>query len=384
MKPRTLSASSLQVAQLCMARWKAQYVDRVQGIGGTAANLGTTCHQALEDYVQNLIATHNTTGGKWVALEANYRIAFQKLFGHDTSVPEFKDGMSMLRNWHRRTDFSDRDIISCEQKNSFDIPTSVGKIRFNYIIDRLDKIGNNEYEVVDYKSQRFPVTHDELRKKIQARAYALAVQIAYPQAEKIWVTFDLLRHTPVSVLFTKSDNADTWRFLKALAQHIVDTPEDKAKETLNKECRFCPIKASCTTLTKNAASGGEFSINSVDEAVAALAQITGAIGALDQMKGDIEDFIMKFAAETESTEWETEDGNYSVTVGFGNGKRYITDLPKLMKLLPDEVVSRYARIGVTELDKMIKEGEIDDGTASQARALVSKNPGAPKVTIKAY
>lgn len=380
MIPRTLSASSLAVAEKCMRRWKAEYMDRVPGVGGTAASLGTTCHAALEDFVQRYIKTGEWD---WDVLEIYYQASFSKIFGFDRTVPEYADGLNMLHQWYRRTDLSDRTVISCEKKESFEVPSSEGKIKFNYIIDRLDQISETVYEVVDYKSQRFAVSESELGNKIQAKAYALAVQIKYPHATRIWVTFDLLRHGRVSVSFTKEDNKATWAYLKAIAQSIVDTPETRALPSLNNECRFCVVKASCSKFTASTVAGGSLSIDSPDAAAAKMYEMKALIDAAGQLKDELAEYLMKYAAEYEITDWESEDGKYSIAVGHGNGRRSIIDQRKLVSLIPEEVLADYGKLGVTEVDTILKSGVLDKATASAVRKLISRNPGNLGVTVKA-
>src|SRR5699024_4479079 len=112
-----------------------------------------------------------------------------------------------------------------------------------------------EWEVVDYKTVRVPIQPDDLDTKIQARAYSLAIQIKHPEATKIKVTFDLLRHDPVSIEFTRDDNIAFWKFLVAETQRIVDLDEADVRPTLNPECGFCVKKYSCKLLQANIAGG---------------------------------------------------------------------------------------------------------------------------------
>jgi CRISPR/Cas system-associated exonuclease Cas4 (RecB family) len=303
--------------------------------------------------------------------------------GYDDTIPEFDDGLQMLNKWFSRTDMEGREVLSCEQKESFEIPTSGGRIKFNYIIDRLDRIGEDEYEVVDYKSQRATLSFDELSNKIQAKAYALAIQIKYPNAKRIAVTFDLLRHTPVTVWFTKEDNKKTWRYLKDMAEDIVQTPENKVRATLNSECRFCPVKATCPRIKDNVNGGGTHTISTPDEAAAKIYEMQSLIKAAEQQKKEYEEFVMKYAADIGLTEWDTEDGKLSVSVGHGRGRRVILDERKLIALLPPEIVAQHTKIGVTELDKILKSGKLDRDTASKAKRLVDQSPGNLGVSIKA-
>src|SRR5690606_25707099 len=175
------------------------------------------------------------------------------------SPPYASTTLSRSAAWHKRH-VSDggltNEVLSVEQKLNFPIKTSAGMIPFTYILDRLDKIENGVYEVVDYKSIRAYIRPEELKGKIQPRAYALAIQIQYPDAEKIFVSFDMLRHNEkIGVTFTRQDNIDTYRYLQRAAERIIATDEDKTEETINEECKWCIKKTTCDTLARSVAAG---------------------------------------------------------------------------------------------------------------------------------
>src|SRR5688500_1808382 len=121
MKPKTLSASSLSVAEKCMARWKTEYIDRVRGPGGSAADLGTTCHAALEEFVTICYIADEKMPDEWMILKTCYDRAFPVTFGSDFSVPEYADGIDMLMKWHKQNvpNLRGHEILSTEKKETF-------------------------------------------------------------------------------------------------------------------------------------------------------------------------------------------------------------------------------------------------------------------------
>lgn len=389
MIPRTLSASSLGVAQNCMARWKTEYFDRVRGPGGSAADLGTTCHAALESFINDCFMKHDKLPAEFVLLTAYYNQHFAAIYGPDLSVPHYQEGLDMLASWYNRTvksgQLSDRKIISTERKEKFELPVRVGgltqTITFNFIMDRLDEIGPDEYEIVDYKSQKARVDASELKQKLQAQVYAMAVQIKYPNAKKIWVTFDLLRHEPVSVSFKKEENANTWRKLKNLAQMIVDTDPGAAQETINAECRFCVRKASCKTLQSNITGGGIHSITDIGQAVDLYKKLKNQQSGVNELLEQLEEFVMMYAADKEITEWNESGTPVKITQ---SGRRIVRDPEAAAELVGPEIMKKYGSLGVTTLDNIIKSGQVDDDTAIKLKKLLVREPGKISVNIKTY
>jgi hypothetical protein len=191
LKPKTLSASALHVAENCLARYHAEHGLYGKSVSGDAALLGSSVHGALEWYVIKCYI-EKVNQPSLDLLVAAYQASFMKTFGtSDMDSPEFQDGLEMIRRWHKRTEFEGFEVLSCEVKENFEVPfPDKTTVQLNYIFDRLDKTGPNSYRVVDYKSQRWALNPQDLDTKIQARIYALAVQIKYPEAEEIWVVFD--------------------------------------------------------------------------------------------------------------------------------------------------------------------------------------------------
>ena len=245
MQPKTLSASAASMFETCEARYKASYIDRTPDIANDAGLLGSAVHQALQIWVED--GYYARPWEDIILKEKAMQVLWEMVYVDDfADRTYFSEGWGMLRKWLQQTSWDGRVVISTEQKKSFGIPTSCGPLKFNYIIDRMDMIEEDgSIDVVDYKSVRQPIPHDRMMNMIQPRAYAVAAMIEYPNAGSIWVTYDLLRYTPVSVKFDRDHCVETWKYLRKLAERIYES--DGTEETLNPECRFCVRKHSCET-----------------------------------------------------------------------------------------------------------------------------------------
>lgn len=272
--------------ELCPARFRAERIDYAPSIQNSAANLGTVVHTALERWV---LDKHYENGATLDVLHDLYEVAYYQEFA-DASL--LNDGRDMLKTWFDRQDWAGRTVLEAEKKNHFMLPVPGGQVKFNYLFDRLDQHDDGDIEVVDYKTSGFPVTFDDLRAKIQPRCYALAAQIAYPEAPNVWVTFDMLRFDPVGVKFTKEQNADTFRYLKRLAERIWN--DDGTKETLNDECRFCVRRHECRALRKHVNAGGPLTLNDPHEAADRRAELYAAKGAIEKLLRDVDDYLLDY------------------------------------------------------------------------------------------
>jgi hypothetical protein len=404
--PRTLSASQMQVAVLCKMRWLHEYVMRTPDFSNPAADVGTAVHAGLEMFVKAVYIdkTHAdlTRPKQKELLITFYQMGYVQTFGTaDMETVEYKDGFDLSMRWFARTDLRHVEVESAELKETIPIPYNhpdgqahscdlcadkgmigdgICYIPFNYIMDRVDKTGPTSYEVVDYKTIRVPLQPEDLDEKIQARAYALAIQIKHPDAERIKVTFDLLRHEKISLSMSKQDNINFWHFLVREAQDLVNLQEGDIQPTLNKECKFCVMKATCPELQKNIDGGGIHSL-SVDEAALLLAKVENQKAAQTALATALEEVVMRHAADIDMLEWETADGSTKVEVGLTAARRKV-DAHQAAEIMGPELFAQMGNMTVGNLEKIIKDESLDPEMRDRLKNTMDKTNGNLKVFVK--
>lgn len=380
MQPKSFSATALHVAELCLARYKAEHIDRAGRVGTSAASLGTAVHGALEMYVKQVYLDQKQEPSGQLLADL-YRMSYMTTFGTaDCDTEAFWDGAEMLDRWAKRTNWEGITVLSCEVKENFPIPTSLGEIPFNYIWDRFDRIGEREVKVVDYKTNRWAINPGDLKKKVQARAYGVAAAIKAKslgfEVDKVWVEFDLLRHDPVGIVFSREENASCWRFLKEAAQRIIDTPDEETPETLNPECLFCLRKQTCKALTSNIASGGIFGLN-LEMAVDRRAVLENQKKAITAALNELDGFIETECREKDLMEYETDLNKLSFTARVTRA----VDGERVEQVVGHETFQKYGGLSITmgQYDKMMKDPAIPDEQKRQLKTLVYRNTGEIKV-----
>lgn len=375
MEPKTLSASAASVFETCEARYRAAYIDRTPEISNKAADLGSACHEALEIWVEK--GYHVAPWPDIMARERAMNVVWESVYPDYFADREFfAEGWGMLRKWLQEQDWDGRTVISTEQKKFFEIPTSRGPLKFNYIIDRMDKLDDGTIDVVDYKSVRIPITHDRMKNLIQVRCYAVAAMIEYPEAPEIWVTYDLLRYNKVGVRFTREECVTTWKYLRSLAERIYAS--DGTEETLNPECRFCVRKQVCDTLKRNVNGGGVLSMGTIEEITDQLSILENAKGGLDSAIRELQEHGIKLAEEGGLFEWETETAVAKIKAS----SRREVDSELAAKILGPEMMMRYGKLGVGTVEDIIKEEELTDSQKSQLKQLMRKKYGTPRIDVK--
>ena len=387
MELKKLSASSLQSADMCLARY---YSEVKAGYNATIRNnfarLGSSVHGALEDFV-TLCFIEKKAYANRDFLIAYYKKHFMENFETaELSGDWYDQGIQMLENWFEHIDFSYFEVDSVEQKKQFFVNTSIGKIPLNYVIDRKDILGPNRYRIVDYKSSNEILTPELLYKKIQARIYALALQIEHPDAEEIWVQFDMLRFRPVQCLFTRDDQITTYRMLQRAAERIiaakVEGPDDLRKlETLNPQCMFCIRKTNCSAVQRNVASDGAFAYGTDLEAmVNARALLEFQKKAAEAAMGELETLILATMENDDLLEFDTE----LVTTEVGVSKRRQIDTDVIISIIGEETFQQFGgrkTMLATDFDKMCKALPPDKAALIKSEA-VSDKFGEPKLKVK--
>jgi hypothetical protein len=380
-KPKSVSATSLQVAELCLARYEEEYINYARGIQGNAANVGIVCHGAFEDFLR-AVYIKKTHG--WD--EEYFWTCFHKhsddVLGPDRSSDLYLDARDLCEKWFNRSSTKEEldavKILSLESKNNFLLKTTQGDIPVNYIMDRFEQIGENEYRVVDYKSNRVPLTSNQLRRKLQARLYALMTQIKYPKAEKIWVRFEFLRHGSVETLFTRDDNVVMYRELQRRVEGILEAPSGmyRGKETLNSECGYCVRKSSCKTLISHVNAGGVLG-KTPDELVEVYAALAAQQKAQGILKEEIETALLEDAVQNDLLEFETKDGSL-VTVQAKMRRSVDNDLAALAM---GNLAGQFQKFSVTDVDKILKQKLLPPGQAELLKQAIKKNISEPTIKI---
>jgi hypothetical protein len=395
MIPRSISATSLNVAKECLARYKAENIDRApRGHGGSAALLGTSVHGALEAYVKT-VYLDKAQQPDLDLLRMLYMKSYMDIFEtRDLDSDLFRDGEEMLERWFGRVDeyLKGAEIISCEVKETFDVtvPDDAGNtvtVPFNYIWDRVDSLeGGRVIRVVDYKTQRWAWSPAQLRNKPQARLYGLAAQIKWPAAEEIWVEFDFLRHDPsvAGVRFTKDDNKETWLDLKKLLKKIVDTPDSiefSEIEQINDDCRWCVRKAGCSALQKSAFVGSARGME-LPQLIDRRAEANLQIKALKLLLEEADSLIEAAARQADTTELTTDN----TVVSFSRRSRREVDADRAEIILGPEL---FAELGSRSLplaavDDLLKKKDtrLTDEQKAQLRSIIATTMGEPYVVTK--
>lgn len=386
MIPNSVSATSLETARTCLARYVAENIEYARSWQNNAAALGSAFHDAAERYVDMVYVkkTHEPSAERLAEL---FEMVFPKWIPFDNAEHDkfLETGLAFCATWsERESGYMDdgRTIISLEQKKSFDISTSVGPIKCNYILDRLDKIGPGVYEIVDYKTSIKNERPATIRRKLQPWIYACSVFIEYPDAERVLITFDMIRYDRVTIEVTKSEAREFYEsvLLNTLEEKIIPTPQDDPPETLNLSCNYCIRKATCKTLQKNIDVGGIFSLD-LQQQIDLRTEIELKLKGMNQLIKDLDEVVETALGQELTLELSTGRSRAYFTTKANNK---IASLAVVESIVGSELFARYAKTTLTleQHKKLIKDPALTDDQREQLKAQVIKEYGEPRLNYE--
>lgn len=382
MRPKTLSASSLDSYAGCPARFQAEMSklrnESEPGIFGTAV------HSALDIYIDELYfkTGDGQDGGAMqmghdhTLLDNIWKSVCDSTFGMNSEW--IQTGTTMLDRWVNTRPLPYR-VLSREIKETFDLVVpGYGEVQpVTYICDRVDQRIDGSIEVIDYKTQWANVSPTKMYNLIQPGLYAAAMRRKYG-TDTIFVNYDMLRYDMVPVPFTDTDIDGVERWLGAQAKVIWD--DDAPVEKINPKCSFCPRKAVCVTLQTATEIGWTPTLP-----IAALVEIRDSaknhIKALDQLVKDVDDVIL---AKFENDHTDTFDtGKYIAQAVVKRNEIY--DPEVVLRVLGDDALP-YLKVGKTALDKELwrkRGGRFTREQADEIKSLAQVSYSEPSVKIEA-
>jgi hypothetical protein len=367
-----LSASSMELFLECPARWKARYDHPVahRDTVGATATLGKACHKALEIfYREELYDTYYPLG----ALLSEYDKAFSELF-HTQEDSIKKLGMGLLTKWYSRQTSFDKPL-SIELEETFEIQTKAGPKEFLYFIDRLD-MERDGPSVYDYKTGRWTLNHKQLRKDIQAKSYATATWLKYPEFRGYWVTFDYLRNEPIGVSFKPDELEEFYYFICETADKILES--DGSEERLNKKCTFCVRKSSCAAISRNVAAGGIIG-STVEDLVTDRIHVNIASTTLKANLAEIDELLM---AAFRNLDTNTLDGIHEDHILTYSSRNWtVVDMAQVKDVLSNTRLAQYAKMTVDdvrdEILTLLASNDID--AANRLERAIKRTKTAPSI-----
>jgi RecB family exonuclease len=263
-KNQHLSVSRIKRFEECALAFYWQYVNRPHGAHrerSEPAEYGVTLHDALERVYQWIVDNEYEGAFPEEQLLDAFRLAWSE--SGLTGVDLYHEGREMLRGYARWVGRVDHmRILAVEREFNLLIGPNVCKLIdaaekavwekvdgyyvVNGFIDRVDRVDARTIEVVDYKSNRLLFSREELAEDLQVSLYAIVAQLLYPWAERVDLSFHMLRHGPTRQPTQRSarELASAREYVRAIG---LRTERGPYPARLNKNCGTCDWREGCDT-----------------------------------------------------------------------------------------------------------------------------------------
>lgn len=170
-----LSASDIETYRTCPLKYKFARVLRIPSEPTINQRFGIAVHQVLDRYHQlDFGPTHPTPslGDLLGLLDSAWR---RSGFGSSDEERQLRDkAVAALRRYHERFGEEDSEPVWFEKSFTF----RIGKHTLRGRVDRVDKLADGAYELIDYKTGR-PKSASQLREDVQLSLYAVGAREAW-------------------------------------------------------------------------------------------------------------------------------------------------------------------------------------------------------------
>ncbi len=234
-----LSYSRLSRFEECPRSFEAHYILGEPSEESDALRFGSLLHTVLEV----LYRRAKEAGGEFRLTEALATEVFTTAWpGSGLAGQEhFVEGLRILHEYVRQHPVVDGSAV-LGVEHEFDVRIADREIRG--FIDRVDRVGDDAIEVVDYKTNRVVFTREEVDTSLQLGIYHLAARELFPWAKDVRLSFHLLRHG-IRLVTTRTDEqlALLREYISTLARQIETSTSFPPR--LGPHCPSCDHRRSC-------------------------------------------------------------------------------------------------------------------------------------------
>lgn len=188
-----VSYSALNTYETCPLKYKYQYIDKVSAEKSEAAVFGSHLHTVLQYY-------HSATPEPTLEDVLDYYSTHWKSTVYDDDAIEkarFSEGLEMLKAYVSSVQPSRIQTIALEMPFQVEVRIDGRKepIVVTGIIDRIDKLPDGRFEIIDYKTGKTLPSQQSVDENLQLSVYWMAVRDKWPKRD--------MRGTVVSLYYLK-------------------------------------------------------------------------------------------------------------------------------------------------------------------------------------
>jgi putative RecB family exonuclease len=386
---KVFSNSKISTYEQCPRKFKLHYIDKIslqKEAQNVEALMGSCVHNALRELYQQINDGKRASLPELLSFFSNQ---WEKSIQEEIVIPKkgltldhFKNnGLEMLKNYFNHySPFNQSKTIALEKKVQFPLD----EYEMMGFIDRISVRDEHVFEIHDYKTSSTYPTKSDIENDTQLSLYQIGLSFLYPNVDQVVLIWHFLKFDQ-EILITKTQEEleQTKQNTVSRIRKIIHDPYYSPNETsLCNWClyqEFCSAKTHSVHLLSYSSAELDDGVQIVDEYIKIqnqLAKLVSKKVTLEEILLEIEKRAIEFASEKQYTklvgkegslqikdDWEyqfpksTDPGRIKLENWLKNINMWdqvsMLQLPKLSKLIKNEVLSKRIHDGLMEFSEYI-------------------------------
>lgn len=237
---RKIFMSATRMSMYLQCKWKywCNYILHLPRKENVSFKLGIAVHEALAKAGEIWMETESFTAKDVRQIGEVYNKIASREGIDDPAV--FHEGIQMVNS--RLQDFESGKIISIEDR--FKVETNEG-IMLTGAMDKVIELNEDTIVVIDYKTSKYFYNRSELKSDLQLSMYDLVASLKFPDYDRIILSLDYLRGSPVYTYRTVEERRSFNKYLQSVYMQMGKLTEDRAVPRLNDMCNWCDFSDEC-------------------------------------------------------------------------------------------------------------------------------------------
>ena len=238
-----ISYSGLDTFSICPAKYKFQYIDRIKTPKIKEAIFGTLIHECLRAF--------HEPSRPVPMLEDDLLKYFTEKWNSDIYPDKqeeafaFHQGVDILKKYYLQNQTQEFNIVNLETFFSAFIGKELHQVTGR--IDRIDKLENGTFEVIDYKTTKKMPAQADVDNNFQLSVYYLGLVNRWPQIKEqnkpVKLSLYYLKHgEKLSAIRTSKDIKET---VNKILELISGIEKSNFEPKMNPLCDWCSYQPYC-------------------------------------------------------------------------------------------------------------------------------------------
>ncbi len=303
-----ISFSSLETFQNCPKKYQFQEIERIKAPKTPETAFGGLVHSALrylhskEPVFPSQEEFLSFYKENWPNKEiANWKDEYQEQMF-------FAQGLEILSRYYNSLDLTQAKVVDLETR--FEVPLQRGNEMHIVTgkIDRIDRIGNNAYEIIDYKTNKRMPSQEEVENNMQLAIYHMGLQKRWPHVspENIKLSLYFLKHG--EKLSTHRSQAQLSQTVENLFVIMDEIKHSDFKPKVGPLCDYCAYKEICPSWKNLYSKGDSPAELDIQKSVNDFLKIKKEISERQEKLSGLQQEILDYCKKNDADRLFGEDG----------------------------------------------------------------------------